>query len=219
MQHQSTTAALILAAGRSSRMGEGRHKLLLPLGDRPVLAHVLQAALDSQARPILVVLGYQSAQIRSQLTQYIQHPRMMLVENPDFQQGMSTSLRVGIQALMDLNTSSTHNYSVDSVIVLPGDQPLLTSSIIDRLIIQRQATGKRVIASLYEGKRRNPTLFAADLFAELLQVNGDEGGRSVMEQHRQEIMKVEHGDMAASYDVDTWEAYQQVVAEWERRHL
>ncbi len=218
MQNQPSTAALILAAGRSSRMGEGRHKLLLPLGDRPVLAHVLQAALDSQAQPIMLVVGYQSTQIRSQLAQYIQHPRIMLVENSDFQQGMSTSLRAGIQALMDLNTPSTHNYSVDSVIVLPGDQPLLTSAIIDRLIVQRQATGKRVIASLYDGKRRNPTLFAADLFAELLQVTGDEGGRSVMEQHRQEIVKVEHDDIAASYDVDTWEAYQQVVAEWERRH-
>lgn len=217
MPRQPSTAALILAAGRSSRMGEGRYKLLLPLGDRPVLAHVIQAALDSQARPIILVTGHQSTQIQSQLAQYL--PHIMLVENPDYQQGMSTSLRVGVQALTSLNTSPTSTYSIDSVIVLTGDQPLITPAIIDSLIKQRQTTGKRIVASFYEGKRRNPVLFAADLFPELLHVTGDEGGRSVIEQHRQEIAKVEHDDIPASYDVDTWEAYQQVVAAWERRQL
>ena len=221
MQDQHSTAALILAAGRSSRMGEGRYKLLLPLGDRPVLAHVIQAALASQAQPIILVTGHQRTLIHKQLAHYLS--RVMLLENPDYEQGMSTSLRAGIRFLMRLNrplddSSASSNSSIDSVIVLPGDQPLITSAIIDRLIAQRQATGKRIIASFYAGKRRNPVLFAADLFAELLQVTGDEGGRSVLEQHREEVLKVEHDDIAASYDVYTWEAYQQVVAEWQRRH-
>lgn len=220
MQDQHSTAALILAAGRSSRMGEGRYKLLLPLGDRPVLAHVIQAALASQAQPIILVTGHQRTLVHKQLAHYLS--RVMLLENPDYEQGMSTSLRAGIRFLMCLNrpsddSSASSNSSIDSVIVLPGDQPLITSAIIDRLIAQRQATGKRIIASFYAGKRRNPVLFAADLFAELLQVTGDEGGRSVLEQHREEVLKVEHDDIAASYDVDTWEAYQQVVAEWQRR--
>lgn len=218
MPHQLSTAALILAAGRSSRMSEGRYKLLLPLGDRPVLAHVTQSAIDSQAHPIVLVMGYQSAQVHDQLAQYLQSSRIMLVENPDYQQGMSTSLRAGIQLLMSLNNTPHNNYFIDSVIVLVGDQPLITPTIIDSLIIKRQATGKRIVASFYEGKRRNPVLFAADLFTELLQVTGDEGGRSVIEQHRQEIAKVEHDDIAASYDVDTWQAYQQVVAAWQQRN-
>ncbi len=67
MNTSLSTAAIILAAGSSSRMGGGRHKLLLPLDDRPVLAHVIDATLASQARPIIVVLGHQSDQVRSQI--------------------------------------------------------------------------------------------------------------------------------------------------------
>ena len=91
MQRQTTTAAIILAAGSSSRMGVGRHKLLLPLGGRSVLSHVIEATLASYARPIILVLGHQAEQVRASITQYAAHPSITLVENPDYQQGMSTS--------------------------------------------------------------------------------------------------------------------------------
>src|SRR5205823_10076000 len=87
-----STAAIILAAGSSSRMGGGRHKLLLPLDDRPVLAHVIDASLASQARPIIVVLGHQSDHVRSQIKSYTIHDKITLIENVHYQQGMSSSL-------------------------------------------------------------------------------------------------------------------------------
>lgn len=200
-----TAAAIILAAGSSRRMGAGRHKLLLPLAGRPVLAHVIDAALASKARPIVVVLGHQSDQVRTQIPSYIKHSDITIVENPDYLQGMSTSLHVGLRTLL----------VADSVLVMLGDQPLMTPEIIDTLMSRWQMTGKLIVAPLYEGKRGNPVLFDACLFAELLATTGDEGGRSVIERYRQEVIMVEMGDAMASYDVDTWEAYQQVVEAWE----
>src|SRR5947209_7526007 len=111
MNTSLSTAAIILAAGSSSRMGEGRHKLLLPLAGRPVLAYVIEAALASQARPIIVVLGHQASDVRAQIAPYVTQPGVIIVENPGYMQGMSTSMRVGLESLMlrDIPLTSTHN--------------------------------------------------------------------------------------------------------------
>jgi len=220
MNHSRSTAAIILAAGSSIRMGGGNHKLLLPLDDRPVLAHVIDATLASQARPILIVLGHHADQVHSQIATYAEHPDITLIENPDYLQGMSTSMRSGLQTII------SHGYRkfkawqvVDSTLILLGDQPLITPRIIDTLISTWQTTGKRIVAPLYDGKRGNPILFADSLFPELLEVSGDEGGRSVVERHRQDLETVELGNAMASYDVDTWDAYQQVVEAWQRKKM
>ncbi|GAC1360555.1 MAG: molybdenum cofactor cytidylyltransferase [Ktedonobacteraceae bacterium] len=207
----NATAAIILAAGRSSRMGQGQHKLLLPLGDRPVLAHVLDTILASQARPLVVVLGYQAEQVRAILAPYATQPEITIIENPDYQQGMSTSLRKGVEALL------AASHAADGALIILGDQPLMTPHVINTMIETRQVTGKRIVAARYNGKRGNPTLFAASLFPELLEITGDEGGRTVIERHRQEMTTLEMGDDTPNYDVDTWEAYQEVVALWEER--
>lgn len=213
------TAAIILAAGSSSRMGGGRHKLLLPLHDRPVLAHVLDTVLASQARPLVLVLGHQPEQVRTHLAAYITHSALHIVENPDYLQGMSTSMRLGIQTLQDYGYKKSSDETIDSVLILLGDQPLITAQHIDTLIATYRTTGKRIIAPTYEGKRGNPILFDASLFPELLEVTGDEGGRSVLERHREEIATVEMGNPLANIDVDTWEAYQRVVEVWEQREV
>jgi molybdenum cofactor cytidylyltransferase len=209
-----TTAAIILAAGTSSRMEGGRHKLLLPLHDRPVLAHVLDAVLASKSRPILLILGHQANHVRSQIVQYTGHTSITIIENKDYKEGMSTSLRLGIQALHA--HSSQH---IDSILVLLGDQPLISARLLDTLIGTFRQTGKNIVAPLYNGKRGNPVLFGKSLFDELALVSGDEGGRSVLNRHKDEIATVEVGDVQASYDVDTWEAYQQVLAAWKTQHM
>ena len=220
MSQVRSTAAIILAAGSSSRMGMGRHKLLLPLDDRPVLAHVIDATLASQARPILIVLGHYADQVRTQIATYAEHPDITLIENPDYLQGMSTSMRSGLQTIISHGYRKFKSWQVvDSALILLGDQPLITPRIIDTLISIWQTTGKRIVAPLYDGKRANPILFAKSLFPELLEVSGDEGGRSIVERHRQELETVELGDAMASYDVDTWEAYQQVVEAWQRKKM
>lgn len=218
MNTPRSTAAIILAAGSSSRMGGGRHKLLLPLDDRPVLAHVIEATLTSQARPIIIVLGHQANEVRLQIKPYTTHPDITLVDNADYLQGMSTSIHMGLQTLISFGyKKSASSYQVDSTLILLGDQPMITPQVINTLITAYRDTGKRIVAPLYGGKRGSPVLFDMSLFPELLEVTGDEGGRTVLERHRQEVELVEMGDALTNYDVDTWEAYQQVVEAWERK--
>ncbi len=206
-----TVAAIILAAGRSSRMENGHHKLLLPLGDRAVLSHVVSTVLASKARPLVIVLGYRAEQIRALLSPYAVQPEVMVIENPEYQQGMSTSLRKGIETLMMLP------YIVDGALIILGDQPLMTPDVINAMIETRQDTGKLIVAALYNGQRGNPTFFDARLFPELLAITGDEGARTVLARHRQEMATIDVDDDTLNYDVDTWESYQQVVTVWERR--
>jgi molybdenum cofactor cytidylyltransferase len=210
-----STAAIILAAGSSSRMGGGRHKLLLPLDNRSVLAHVIDACLASKARPIIIVLGHQSDQVRSQIKQYTMHDDITLVKNVHYQQGMSSSLRIGIQTLLnDDNRKGYLSYQVDSALIVLGDQPLITPTVIDALIITYRTTGTPIVAPLYKGKRGSPVLFDKSLFSELIEVTGDEGGRTVLERHRHEVGLIEIENALANYDVDTWEAYEQVLEAW-----
>lgn len=214
MTDSSTTAAIILAAGTSSRMGAGRHKLLLPLANRPVLAHVIEATLASQARPIIVVLGYQADAVRTQLAAWLSDPAIIVVNNPDYLQGMSTSMRVGIQTLIS-NGYTKSERPVDSALIMLGDQPLITPYVIDALIHAHQTGDKGIVAPLYDGQRGNPVLFRASFFPELLEADGDEGGRSVLQRHRGEVATIDPGNATRWFDVDTWEAYQEVVAAWQ----
>lgn len=218
MNTSLSTAAIILAAGSSSRMGGGRHKLLLPLDDRPVLAHVIDATIASIARPIILVLGHQADQVRTQIKPYTTSPSILLVENTDYLQGMSTSLRMGVQVLIsDGYRKASTSYQVDSALIMLGDQPMITPQVIDMLIRTYRTTNRSIVAPLYNGKRGSPVLFDESLFPELIEVTGDEGGRTVLERHRQEVELVEMGDILANYDVDTWEAYQQVVEAWKSK--
>ena len=216
MNPSQFAAAIILAAGSSSRMVEGRHKLLLPLAERPVLAHVIEAALASQARPILVVLGHQVNDVHSQIASYTTQPGIILIENPGYTKGMSSSMRVGLEFLMSMDVPKESS-APGSALIMLGDQPLITPQIIDSLINAWRTTEKGIIAPLYDGKRGSPVLFDASLFVELLEVTGDEGGRSILERHREEVEMVEMGDAVANYDMDTWEAYQQVLEVWGKK--
>lgn len=234
MDDTSSTAAIILAAGSSSRMGSERHKLLLMLDERPVVAHVIDAALASRARPIIVILGHGAGKVRAVVAAYTAQQDIIVVENPDYLLGMSTSMRVGVATLLEgkymevgqgkgqirddeKEQGERSHFDVDSALIMLGDQPLITAQVVNSLISARKTSGKRIVASLYDGKRGSPTLFATSLFAELMEVSGDEGGRTVLERHREEVEFVELGDVAASYDVDTWEAYLQVVEAWQKK--
>lgn len=220
MPEQPTVAALILAAGLSRRMTPGNHKLLLKLGTKPVIAHVVEAVLHSQVNQCIIVLGYQADQLRAALADYTTNPRVQLVENPAFTQGMSTSLRSGL-ALLQTSTQQ-RSTTTDCALIVLGDQPFISPRILDALITCRQQTQQRIIVPYYHGQRGTPVLFAASLFPELAQVQGDEGGRSVIEHHPTEVVALEMADtladrqaQMAQYDIDTWTAYQQALAQWQ----
>jgi molybdenum cofactor cytidylyltransferase len=217
MPQPSKTAAIILAAGTSSRMGAEHNKLLLPLHNRPVLVHVIEAALASQVRPIILVLGHQASLVKTEIQPVLQANKneITVVENSAYLAGQSTSLKAGLNVLLSQN----NRQGLEQVIFLLGDQPLITSQLIDDLIVLKEASGKRIALPLYQGQRGNPVIFSLALASELRQTNGDEGGRSVLKRHPDDIATLDLAEKIMNVDVDTWEVYQQIQAVWEKQDV
>ncbi len=194
-----TIAAVVLAAGRASRMGE--QKLLLPLGGRPLVSYAISAAVATEADPVVVILGHDGEHVRRALAP----GRYQCVTNPHYHAGMSTSLRTGIAALPA---------SVDGAIILLADQPLVTAQLIMRMLTQATQSPRSIIAASYAGKRGNPVYFPRDLFGELLMVTGDEGGRTVIARHPDRLHLVDVPTEETTFDVDRPEDYQRLRRYW-----
>ena len=193
-------AAIILAAGRSSRMGS--HKLLLPYKGRPIVNWVLAAACASQADPVIAVLGHEAEKVDAAL----QGKRWFLaIHNP--------LVCGGHVHLVEGSASPLLPKDVDGAIILLGDQPLVTAEIINAMIAESVREPDAIIAASYQGRRGNPVLFPRKYFAELEAITGDEGGRSVLARHPEQVRLVEIDDALAGFDVDTPEEYQALLSE------
>jgi molybdenum cofactor cytidylyltransferase len=193
-------AAVILAAGRSTRMGPS-NKLLADVGGRPLLRHVAEAAIASRARPVLVVVGHQAAAVKGALAAL----SVTFVDNPEYAAGLSTSLRAGVRALPLASAG---------VLVLLGDMPQITSVHIDALIAAF-APGV-IVVPVHRGMRGNPVLWPAARFGELLLVEGDAGAKPLLAAHAGSIAKVELGSDAIFADIDTPEALGRLSSEVRR---
>ena len=185
--------ALLLAAGQSRRMG-GPNKLLAEIDGVPMVARVAQRLLASRARPIIAVLGNRADEVDQALGKL----PVERVPNPDFADGLSTSLRRGIAALpLDL----------DGALVCLGDMPLVTGRHIDRLIAAfNPLEGRAIIVPTRRGKRGNPVLWAKHFFPEMTQIAGDVGARHLIGEHAELVAEVEMDDDAILVDIDTPEA-------------
>jgi molybdenum cofactor cytidylyltransferase len=190
---------VVLAAGRSTRMGS--QKLLLPLGDKPVIGHVVAAALRSALRPVVVVVGHQASDIKAAIDSL----EVRLVDNPLYAQGLSTSLIAGIAVLPE---------DLAGAIIMLGDQPLVTADHLDEIAALALASGAPIVAAGYNGRRGNPVYFARSLFPELMTSTGDEGGRVVIARHTDQVMLAPSSDDSASLDVDDPSDYARVVSVW-----
>nr|MDQ2997746.1 nucleotidyltransferase family protein [Chloroflexota bacterium] len=168
-------AALILAAGASSRMGSP--KQLLDWGGQPLVRAAAEMALAAQLDPLLVVVGGAQGQVADALAGL----PLRMIANPDYAAGQSTSLRAGIAAL---------GQDADAVVVLLGDQPFVTAAIIEQLVTEWQTSGAAIVAPTYAGQRGNPVLFAHSVFPELLAVQGDQGARGVLAADRARVRLV-----------------------------
>jgi molybdenum cofactor cytidylyltransferase len=189
-------SAIILAAGQSSRMGQ--HKLLLPLQGKPLLLHAVENAAAAGFDEVLVVVGYHAEDVRALLA----NAPVRLVENPDYAQGQSTSVRAGMAAL---------SAQTAAVMILLGDQPLVNPAILQWLMRAWRERGKPIVAPYYAGQRGNPVLFARALFPELLGVSGDQGGREILQRHAADIEAVQIAEADAAQDLDTWQEYQTLL--------
>jgi molybdenum cofactor cytidylyltransferase len=190
-------AALILAAGRSSRMG-GPNKLLAMLDGKPLVQHVLDAALGSRVASVTVVTGHMADRVASAV-EAAEHPnrRAAIAHNPDFADGMSTSLKAGLSALPS---------DTEAAIILLADMPRVTSDMIDTLISAYEpANGSLIVVPTFDGRRGNPVLWSRRFFPDLSAITGDIGARNVIGTYPEAIAEVELGP-AVALDLDTREA-------------
>jgi molybdenum cofactor cytidylyltransferase len=195
-------AALVLAAGRSSRMG-GPNKLLAEIGGRALVRIAVEEALASRARPVIVVTGHQHERVEAALADL----PVKFVYNPDFADGLGTSLKTGIAALPD---------TIDGVIVCLGDMPQVDAVMIDRLIgAFDPAKGALVVVPTIEGKRGNPVVWSRRFFSDLMAIEGDVGARFLIGRYPEAVAEVPVGK-AALTDIDTPDALVAVKAELER---
>jgi molybdenum cofactor cytidylyltransferase len=196
-------AAIVLAAGRSSRMG-GPNKLLAEIGGRPLVRIVVEEALASHARPVIVVTGHQRERVEAALASL----PVKFLHNPNFADGLGTSLKTGIAALPG---------EVDGVIVCLGDMPQVDAGLIDRLIGALDPDkGALVVVPTIDGKRGNPVVWSRRFFGDLMTVEGDIGARYLIGRYPEAVAEVPLSGMAAFTDVDTPEALEAVKAELEK---
>lgn len=186
-------AAVILAAGRASRAAP-LHKLLYPVDGRPLILRAVEAALASAAAPVIVVVGHDAVAMRAAL---IDLP-IIVVENPQYAEGLSTSLRTGLAAVPS---------AADAAIVLLGDMPRVGAVHIDALIAAFDPwAGRTICVPTWRGRRGNPVLWGAVHFQALNGLKGDAGGRELLSRHASQVHAVPVADDAVLFDVDDWEA-------------
>ena len=181
-------AAIVLAAGSSSRMGEP--KPLVRLGDRPLLTWVLDAVRGSRVSEVVVVLGDAAERIRAE----VPLAETRVVENPSFREGMSSSLRTGISSLSD---------AAEAFFVVLADAPFVRSDSYDAMIAVREKTRARIVLPTYRGVRGNPVMLDRSLGPEADSITGDRGCREIRQRHPEETAEVPLDDPGVLIDIDT----------------
>ena len=188
------TAGIILAAGASTRFGQP--KQLLTWKNKTFVRHVTETALQSGLEPVVVVTGFQHAEIES----HLQDLPIRIVHNPNYAQGQSTSIRAGIEALPE-NTGAA--------VFLLADQPQIPVEVIRALVDSHSEEQQPILAPLVlEERRANPVLFDRFTFNDLMQLQGDVGGRGIFDRHKVSYLPW-HDDILL-FDVDKPEDYERL---------
>ena len=186
-------AAVVLAAGRSTRMGP-ENKLLRSVEGTPMICRAVDAFLASRVEPVVVVTGHEQGLVRAALA-----PRpVTFVHNAAHEEGMSSSLRVGLETLPD---------GLDGVVVGLGDMPWVRLDHVDALIEAFGPSGPAPICvPFHDGQRGNPILWSFEYVDELMRLTGDVGARHLLARHSARVQRVEIDDPGVLRDVDTSEA-------------
>ena len=186
----ATVAAVVLAAGRGSRFGGERPKPLARLGPRSMLAHAVGAAAAGGLRPVVVVIGYRGEEVAAAAG-----PMVRLVENPDWEEGMATSLRAGLAALAG-------DEGVTGAAVALADQPRIGPEAYRRVMASHRE-GAALVVATYAGVRGHPVVIGREHWLEAMSLSGDEGARSLLDKH--DVVEVACDGTGSSADVDTVE--------------
>src|SRR6201988_5050789 len=186
-------AAIILAAGRSTRMG-GPNKLLADLGGKTLVRIVAEQVLASKAQGVIDVTGHQAEQVEKALKGL----KVKFVRNPDFAEGLASSVKAGIAAVAD---------EADGAVICLGDMPLISAHLIDRLIDTfAPDRGNLIVVPVSDNRRGNPVLWSRRFFNELMTLDGDIGARHLIARHSEAVTEVPVVGDSAFLDIDTPQA-------------
>ena len=185
---------VILAAGASKRMGTP--KQLLDLGGTTLLRRTVEVALATEFRPVVVVLGANKTQIAPQI---IDLP-VTIIENPKWEEGMSTSVKMGLVGLYMTEKK------LDAAMVLVCDQPHISVQLLTSMAKVQALTNKKIVACQYEGQLGVPVLFEREMFTELLDFQGDKGARFLLHKFPEQTARVRFD--LGNIDLDTPQDYQ-----------
>jgi len=187
---------IILSAGESKRMGTP--KQLLPWGKTIILQHVIENAQASRLDNILLVLGSHADEIAAKINV---SAKTGIVINHDYKEGMSSSVKCGV----------THAPSeADAYMLLLGDQPFITTEIINKVLASYKQCKQCIVIPVYNGKHGHPVIFDAEYKQELLAI-GDKGAKVVTAKHANKIMEVTVDAPEVLTDIDTPQDYQQAI--------
>ncbi|MFF3325258.1 NTP transferase domain-containing protein [Streptomyces sp. NPDC002889] len=182
-------AGLLLAAGGGRRLG-GRPKATLAYRGRPLVEHAVRVLREAGCDPVHVVLGASASRVREEADL----SGCVVADNPEWEEGMGSSLRVGLSTLPS---------GADAALVLLVDQPGIGTAAVARVRAAYRSRGS-LVAAAYDGKRGHPVLFGADHWGGIAaSAVGDRGARAYLTEHEADVELVECGDVAEAYDIDT----------------
>jgi xanthine/CO dehydrogenase XdhC/CoxF family maturation factor/CTP:molybdopterin cytidylyltransferase MocA len=195
-KQKTAISAIILAAGESRRMGSP--KLLLPYLDKTIIEKVIEQVLQSEVKHIIVVLGSEKDKIRNQIRDY----PVIIAENPDYQNGMLSSIQTGLRALPD---------DTDAVMLLLGDQPMVTGPVIDQLTDTYRHSDKGIFIAVHKEKRGHPIIIKIKYRKEIEQLTFKNSMHDFTRKFAQDILEVETGTQDILRDIDTPEDYHKEI--------
>ena len=194
--------AIVLAAGRSSRMGAP--KVFLPFGGKSVIAHIVDVLLAAPLDRVYVVTGHHGARI----AEHLSARPVTIVPNPHYDLGMLSSVRCGLQALPR---------ECEAVLVALGDQPNITAQLIDDMLRAYRATDRGIVVPVHGARRGHPLLFAAPYRTEILNRYDDVGLRGLLRAHSDDVFELHVASASVLADMDLPEDYRRERARYEKR--
>ncbi|MGA7129668.1 MAG: nucleotidyltransferase family protein [Chthoniobacterales bacterium] len=192
-------SAVVLAAGLSTRMG--RNKLLLNFKDKPLIARLVDTLLASKIDEVIVVLGHEIEKVRAEL----QGKPIRLVHNPDYREGLSTSVRTGVDAVSP---------DADGIMICLADQPLLEPADVNQIVAafaDAKKVNKSIVVPFFKGERGNPVILDASLRVAILGIVGDVGCKGVIKRYPEKVYALEMENDHVVRDVDDVKAYERLV--------
>ena len=193
--------AIVLSAGCSTRMGT--QKLLLPFGKNTVVSHIVNQFIESEVEETYVVTGHQAEQVTEELSD----KPVTIIHNPIYMTGMLSSVRAGVG-----NISSKY----EAMIIALGDQPSVTTKLVNEIVRCYSETRERIIIPEYNGKRGHPLLLSTTFINEILTNFDDVGLRGLLRVHENEIYGMNVSDSSVISDMDYPEDYQREIARFEK---